>query len=376
MNRQSRYISVVLICILLSCKTVISIEGVVQNLPGDKIYLQKKGDNISMLDSAIVQNGVFKFKINKKRYYLEELVRLKVSDTNCFNCLHPLFLFTDRTSDSSQHWSRNNFFLERGKTLIKGDFKKNYLLFESGNENKLYFLYDMLSEFWDLNENDTNVNKFKINKIKNLISENSNSYFLLTKVHQTRGNYSEKDLKDLMSLFDKRIMDSPIGKKLKDFSSQQTLDITNNVPVDNFKLHDNSGNLDWVFKDTSKITILNFWASWCVPCKAETPILMNIYNKYKNSGLDLISISFDQRTEDWINDLNNMHLSWRQFIMPITGNEKLIRLFNAYSIPMTIVLSRDRKIISSYKYDNNLEQKLESILDKKLKDSSIIHSRN
>lgn len=42
MNRQSRYISVVLICILLSCKTVISIEGVVQNLPGDKIYLQKK----------------------------------------------------------------------------------------------------------------------------------------------------------------------------------------------------------------------------------------------------------------------------------------------------------------------------------------------
>ena len=63
MNRQSKYISVVLICILLSCKTVISIEGVVQNLPGDKIYLQKKGDNISMLDSAIVQNGVFKFKI-------------------------------------------------------------------------------------------------------------------------------------------------------------------------------------------------------------------------------------------------------------------------------------------------------------------------
>jgi len=105
---MGKVISVISICLIWGCKSILIVSGNVQNLPGDIVYLCKKGDEI--VDSAKVYKNEFSFKIKRMKRFIPELHRLKVRDSICYQCKHDLFLYDKPISDLRQHWSRNNFF--------------------------------------------------------------------------------------------------------------------------------------------------------------------------------------------------------------------------------------------------------------------------
>ena len=62
----------------------------------------------------------------------------------------------------------------------------------------------------------------------------------------------------------------------------------------------------------NKITIIDFWASWCGPCRQEMPNLVNTYNKYKEQGLGIVGVSLDEDKEQWKDAVKEMNMTWIQ----------------------------------------------------------------
>ncbi len=82
----------------------------------------------------------------------------------------------------------------------------------------------------------------------------------------------------------------------------------------NHKVRDVDNNLVDIF-DSTKVNLVIFWASWCLPCWAEAPMLKKIYTEYGgNENLHMISVSIDEDHKDWLDALDELKLNWEQTI--------------------------------------------------------------
>lgn len=124
-----------------------------------------------------------------------------------------------------------------------------------------------------------------------------------------------------------------IGKKAPDF----TLKDINNKP---FNLSSLRG----------KVVILNFWATWCPPCRAEMPSLNNLYREFRNKGLEVVAISTD-RYSSIIKDYISKNPI--DFTVLIDTDNKVSRQFKVFSIPTTFLIDRNGIIIERYLGEEN-----------------------
>lgn len=106
----------------------------------------------------------------------------------------------------------------------------------------------------------------------------------------------------------------------------------------------------------NKITVIDFWASWCGPCLREMPSMVEMYKKHKDSGLGIIGISLDSRKTDWENATKRFSIEWPQ-ISDLNGwNNAAAQMFNVQSIPYTIVVSSDGTILKKGLRGSELEE--------------------
>jgi len=112
-----------------------------------------------------------------------------------------------------------------------------------------------------------------------------------------------------------------------------------------------------------KVTILDFWASWCRPCRVENPNVVRVYNKYKSKGLEIIGISFDQKAEKWKQAVENDGLTWKHVSNLKGWQEPLGKPFGVRSIPATYLLDEKGVIIAKNLRGQALENKIAQLLD-------------
>lgn len=115
-----------------------------------------------------------------------------------------------------------------------------------------------------------------------------------------------------------------------------------------FVMSDINGNQISVKDEFSKykITIVDFWASWCGPCRQEMPILVNIYNKYKEQGLGIIGISLDEDKAQWENTIKELNMSWTQLSDLQGWNNSAAQMYGIQAIPFTIIVDNKGNIIN------------------------------
>lgn len=106
----------------------------------------------------------------------------------------------------------------------------------------------------------------------------------------------------------------------------------------------------------NKITILDFWASWCPPCMREVPNLVDIYDRYGEDGLGIVGVSLDESKDDWKNTVESMGMKWVQVSDLKGGESPVVRLYNVQSIPHILVIDSEGRILSEGLTGTELEE--------------------
>lgn len=109
-----------------------------------------------------------------------------------------------------------------------------------------------------------------------------------------------------------------------------------------------------------KVVIVDFWASWCGPCKAEVPNMRRIYSMYQEKGLEIFSVSVDKRRDDWLKE--SSQLPW---ISVHDEKGEYGQMFNIQSIPMILVIDKAGKIAAKNMRGSQLFMQIADMLDKK-----------
>jgi thiol-disulfide isomerase/thioredoxin len=113
-----------------------------------------------------------------------------------------------------------------------------------------------------------------------------------------------------------------------------------------------------------KYTIIDFWASWCRPCRAENPNVVRVYNKYHDKGLNIISVSLDKagQKDRWIKAIADDKMDWHHVSNLQSWQEPIAKMYGVRSIPATFLLDENGNIIDKNLRGAALESKIASLL--------------
>jgi len=112
-----------------------------------------------------------------------------------------------------------------------------------------------------------------------------------------------------------------------------------------------------------QVVLLDFWASWCKPCRMENPNVVKLYNEYNEKGFTVYSVSLDNSAAKWKNAIEADGLIWPNHVSDLKGwSSAGAQIYKVNSIPQTYLIDADGKIIASGLRGQALEQKLKEIL--------------
>jgi len=355
-------ILIALLLILASCskKVQYTITGSVADTAKTTIYLQQWADgNWKNIDSAALINGKFEMKGKidvVEEYYLSkgERDKLMLFVENC-----PIMV----TSDSTL----------LGKGKVKGGAVQelyNTYMAEFMKQNKAMAV---LEGQWEKEQSPEakklievkvdSIDKELTNYQKKIMTENPSSPVAIHLLTRMQFGMNGEELSQQLSKLDttlnktqsyksmaKRVdalMKVSIGKIAPDFTQ-------NNTDGNPIKLSD--------VYSKNKLTLVDFWASWCGPCRGENPNVVAAYQKYNSKGFGVFGVSFDADKERWLKAIADDKLTWPH-VSDLKGwNNSAASLYAVNSIPANFLLDQKGTIIATNLRGEELMKKLEEVL--------------
>ncbi|MDR0750614.1 MAG: AhpC/TSA family protein [Tannerellaceae bacterium] len=139
-----------------------------------------------------------------------------------------------------------------------------------------------------------------------------------------------------------------IGKKFTDFEMK--------TPAgEAIRLSDNAGK--------GKITLIDFWASWCPPCRKDIPHLAALYKQYKGKGFEIVGVSLDRTSDAWVKGIEELNITWPQMSDLQYWKSEGAALYGVNSIPHTVLVDKDGIIIAKNLRGEALDAKLAEALE-------------
>ncbi|HBX21015.1 MAG TPA: AhpC/TSA family protein [Porphyromonadaceae bacterium] len=111
-----------------------------------------------------------------------------------------------------------------------------------------------------------------------------------------------------------------------------------------------------------KVVLVDFWASWCGPCRDEMPNVVEAYKKYKNKDFEVVGVSLDQEHEKWVKGIQDLQITWPQMSDLNYWDSPVVNLYAINGIPHTVLIGKDGTIIEKDLRGEELHKKLDELL--------------
>lgn len=239
------------------------------------------------------------------------------------------------------------FYLENNKTILTVEIDKNTTTLTSINGNKTsQILSDLQSHFYEIESDDDFIAKL-YKKLDTIISQNPQNQFsgrLLSDVLlEPIFSYQQAN-----SLFNKLDLDTQKMKYIK--SIKESLFYLDKIKlgtvIENFELPNSEGEFINTSDFKDKFLLLEFWASWCAPCREQNPYLVDIYNNYKKEGFEIYGVSLDMNNESWIKAIEVDNLNWINTIAENGFNSEIVKSLGIRSLPANFLVDENGKILA------------------------------
>lgn len=129
-----------------------------------------------------------------------------------------------------------------------------------------------------------------------------------------------------------------------------------------FNLKDTSGKTVSLSQFKGKYVLLDFWASWCGPCRKENPNVVSAYHKFQNKNFTILSVSIDTEPANWLQAIKNDKLTWTHVIDVRTAESSVGVMYNVETIPQNFLIDPNGNIIAKNLRGPALENKLQEVL--------------
>ena len=330
---------------------------------GDTVYLKKvEGRQLVDLESAVIKGGKFTFKGTQdtvaNRYLTYNAQGKEPLMMDFFLENGQITVSLTRSNDSAVGTPNNDAY-QAVRTQLNGLNAQMMEIFNTmTNDTTLTDEQraDKREEIEDLQEKSIDVMKDAVKQnITNAVG-----------VHLLKQNYYYMDVEELAPLMPQipatydndeaivrikdnveRMKSTAVGQKFTDFEMLTP----DGKPV---KLSDYVGK--------GKVVLVDFWASWCGPCRREMPNLVEAYKQYKDKNFEIVGVSLDQNGEAWKKAIKELRITWPQMSDLQYWDCEGSRLYAVSSIPHTVLIDGEGTILARGLHGEDLQEKLAEVL--------------
>ncbi|MFH6995070.1 redoxin domain-containing protein [Flavobacterium sp. FlaQc-48] len=302
----------------------LQVKGTVVDTVAQYVYLQKFHNKMfTTIDSVKVTNGNFSFKTKVKT---PELYGLSVNTANT-----PLYIFLEK-GPISVKLSPAKYY---GNSVVEGSASQD--LFDTYRKTK-----------------DAEISKFITEHPASIVSA-----YVLYRNWSYR--LTPEQITQNIALLDKSQQNSTYVKEL-----QELVKVLNGLQIGkkapDFVSKDPEGKPVRFSENLKGYTLVDFWASWCGPCRKENPNIVAAYKEFHDKGFNIIGISLDKKKENWIKGIKDDNLNWLQVSELIYWNSEIAKLYGVRAIPANYLVDSKGIIVARNLRGEELQTTLQSLL--------------